>query len=82
MSALTTRIFMVGLGETKSLNAAIKYFKGLDKSIVVSASPLSFWKVLKHNGKFFGIHSFRYFWQSLERISSTSLKNLKKSKTL
>lgn len=53
MSALSTRIFIVGLGETKSLNAAIKYFKNLDKKYNGLASPFYFDKVLKHNGKFF-----------------------------
>ncbi|MBK7604869.1 MAG: hypothetical protein IPI15_15095 [Saprospiraceae bacterium] len=53
MSALSTRIFIVGLGETKSLNSAIKYFKNLDKKYNGLASPFYFDKVLKHNGKFF-----------------------------
>ncbi|MFZ1227403.1 MAG: hypothetical protein WAQ83_05305, partial [Saprospiraceae bacterium] len=42
MSALSTRIFIVGLGETKSLNSAIKYFKNLDKKYNGLASPFYF----------------------------------------
>ncbi|HQU95447.1 MAG: hypothetical protein M9911_13975 [Saprospiraceae bacterium] len=83
MSALTTRIFMVGLGETKSLNAAIKYFKGLDKKYSGFASPFHFEKVLKHNGKFFWNPFIPlFFGKAFERYIIHEFENLKEEQNL
>lgn len=83
MSALSTRIFMVGLGETKSLNAAIKYFKGLDKKYNGFASPFYFNKVLKHNGKFFwNPYLPTFFSEAFERYIINEFENLKEDQGL
>lgn len=78
MSALSTRIFIVGLGETKSLNSAIKYFKNLDKKYNGFASPFYFDKVLKHNGKFFWNPFIPiFFGESFERYIVNEFEQLK-----
>ncbi|MCO6462294.1 MAG: hypothetical protein J5I59_12895 [Saprospiraceae bacterium] len=83
MSALTTRIFMVGLGETKSLNTAIKYFKNLDKKYSGSASPFHFDKVLKHNGKFFWNPFIpTFFGEAFERYIIHEFEHLKDDQSL
>ncbi len=77
MSALSTRIFIVGLGETKSLNTAIKYFKNLDKKYNGIASPFYFDKVLKHNGKFFWNPFIPlFFGESFERYIINEFEQL------
>lgn len=83
MSALSTRIFIVGLGETKSLNAAIKYFKGLDKKYNGFASPFYFDKVLKHNGKFFWNPYIPIFFdEAFERYIINEFEHLKEDQSL
>jgi len=83
MSALSTRIFIVGLGETKSLNSAIKYFKNLDKKYNGFASPFYFDKVLKHNGKFFWNPFIPiFFGESFERYIINEFEQLKEDQNL
>ena len=83
MSALSTRIFIVGLGETKSLNAAIRYFKGLDKKYNGFTSPFYFDKVLKHNGKFFWNPFLpTFFSEAFERYIINEFENLKEDQGL